>query len=243
MKAIIVVLLQLLFTFILYCIGMIIIGLAIFPGLLLCYHIWFETSIFVISQRILFLCFGIAGSYFIYGITLIAIVGILKSALKLNLKEGEYRLISWSTARWAFANSLYLVVAVTFMDFILLTPFASLFYRLMGAKLGKNVQINSKYCADLSLLEIGDGAVIGGHATVICHSFERNRFILKKVKIGKNAIIGLNSVLLPGCEIGDGALIAAGAVLAKNTKVEPHGVYFGVPAESAKERYRKHIND
>ena len=73
---------------------------------------------------------------------------------------------------------------------------------MMGAKLGKNVQINSKYCADFSLLEIDDKAVIGGHATVIGHSFERGRLILKKVRIGKRAIIGLNSVVLPGATIG-----------------------------------------
>ena len=34
--------------------------------------------------------------------------------------------------------------------------------------------------------------------------------ILKKVKIGNNVIIGLNSVIYPGVEIGDNAIIAAG---------------------------------
>ena len=48
------------------------------------------------------------------------------------------------------------IVWSIFGDFLLMTPFAALFYRLMGAKLGLNVQINSKYCADLSLLEIGE---------------------------------------------------------------------------------------
>jgi len=244
MKSLVTALFQLFFTFILYLAGVAIIGLSVFPGALLCYSVWVGTSSFSVAQRILCISFGVAAGYFVYGMALMIVVGVLRFILRLNLQEGEYRLVSWSTARWAFANSLYLVVAVTFMDFILLTPFASLFYRLMGAKLGKNVQINSKYCADISLLEIADGAVIGGHATVICHSFERNRFILKKVKIGKNAIIGLNSVILPGCEIGDGALIAAGAVLSKNTKVEPHDVYFGVPAESAKARHSKeHADD
>jgi acetyltransferase-like isoleucine patch superfamily enzyme len=236
-KAFITALLQLFFTLVMYCVGILIIGVALFPGIILCYRIWVGTAALFITQRILFLCFGIAASYFIYGITLVAIVGMLRFVLQLNLKDGDYPLFSWGTVKWAFANSLYLLVATTFMDFMLLTPFATLFYRLMGAKLGKNVQINSKFCADISLLEVGDGAVIGGHATVICHSFERNRFILKKVKIGKHAIIGLNAVILPGCEIGDGALIAAGAVLAKNTKVEPRDVYFGVPAESAKGRH------
>ncbi|MBN2120774.1 MAG: hypothetical protein JW734_06955 [Candidatus Omnitrophica bacterium] len=59
---------------------------------------------------------------------------------------------------------------------------------------------------------------------------------MKKVKIGERAVIGLSSVILPGTEIGDGALIAARAVLAKNTVVEPRSVYFGAPATSLKER-------
>jgi acetyltransferase-like isoleucine patch superfamily enzyme len=138
-----------------------------------------------------------------------------------------------------FINALYYLLALTFMEFVLLTPLAVLALRLMGAKVGKNVQINSRNLADLSLLEIGDNSVIGGNATVICHSFERGRLILRKVKIGKNVVIGLNSVVLAGADIGDGAFITAGAILGRNKQVEPHSVYAGVPAESTKER-REH---
>lgn len=229
MKSLIATIVQLIFTFLLYIFGILIIGLAIFPGVLLCYHVWTKTAGLLIPLKLLLLCLAIASAYFIYGLSLILLTGIVRFLLRLNLKEAEYHIISIGAARWVFINALHYVVSVTFMDFILLSPLVVFFYRLMGAKVGKNVQINTKYCADLSLLEIGDGAIIGGHATVIGHSFERNRLILKKVKIGKNAIIGLNSVILPGCEIGDGALIAAGSVLGKNTKVEPHSVYSGVP--------------
>lgn len=236
MKSFLLALFQILFTLCLYLLAAMVVGLAIFPGMLLCYQLWQLTAAGAVQLRILVLCLGLALSYFIYGLCLILLVGVVRVLFNLKLKEGEYPMVSVGMMRWAFYNSLNLLVATTFMDFMLLTPFASLFYRLMGAKLGKNVQINSKYCSDLCLLEIGDGAVIGGHATVICHSFERHRLILKKVKIGNNAIIGLNSVILPGAQIGDGALIAAAAVLAKNTKVEPRDVYFGVPAHSVKER-------
>jgi acetyltransferase-like isoleucine patch superfamily enzyme len=41
-----------------------------------------------------------------------------------------------------------------------------------------------------------------------------------------------------GCQIGDGALLAAGAVLQKNTIIEPRHVFFGVPAMSAKDRHK-----
>lgn len=238
-KALFATIAQLLFAAFLHLMGALVIGSAIFPGILLIYYAWTHTVVYFVVLRVWLLCVSLVLAYFVYGFSLISILGLLRTVLRLNLKEGEYRVASFGMMRWMFINALYIIVSITFMDFILLTPIAALFFRLMGAKVGKNVQINSKICADLSLLEIGDNTVIGGHATVICHSFERNRLILRKVKIGKNVVIGLNSVVLPGAVIGDGAFIAAGSVLGKNKQVEPHSVYAGVPAESTKER-REH---
>jgi len=238
-KALFMTAVQLLLAACLYIIGILVIGSAIFPGISLIYYTWIHTAVYFIILRVWLFCLSLALAYFVYGFSLIFILGVLRTALRLNLKEGEYRVASIGMMKWMFINALYIIVSITFMDFILLTPIAALFFRLMGAKVGKNVQINSKNCADLSLLEIGDNSVIGGHATVICHSFERGRLILRRVKIGKNVVIGLNSVVLAGAEIGDGAFITAGAVLGKNKQVEPHSVYVGVPAESTKER-REH---
>jgi len=238
-KALFATMAQLLFVACLHLIAILAMGSAIFPGILLIYYVWTHTVIYFIVLRVWLLCISLVLAYFVYGFSLISILGLLRIILRLNLKEGEYRIASIGMMRWMFINALYTIVSITFMDFILLTPIAPLFFSLMGAKVGKNVQINSKICADLSLLEIGDNTVIGGHATVICHSFERNRLILRKVKIGKNVVIGLNSVVLAGAEIGDGAFITAGSVLGKNKQVEPHSVYAGVPAESTKER-REH---
>ncbi len=97
----------------------------------------------------------------------------------------------------------------------------------------------SKYIFDASLLGIGDNTVIGGGAIVNGHIVERGRLILKKVKIGQNVTIGSHATIMPGCDIGDRAIIAASAVLLKNTKVEPRDVWFGLPAESLRERKRK----
>lgn len=134
---------------------------------------------------------------------------------------------SLGTLKWYITNALQFIVWSVFGDFLLLTPFASLFYRLMGAKLGLNVQINSKYCADLSLLEIGDGAVIGGHATIIAHAFESRGLILKKVRIGRQAIIGLNAILLPGVTVGERAVVGAGVFVPKDTMIATETTYLG----------------
>ncbi len=218
---------QLLFTLLLYLLAVGVIGLAVFPAAALCYSVWAVTAGSPVPARLLSLSLSAAAGYFLYGLCLILIVAALRILLGWRLKEGDYPVVSLGAAQWACVNALQLMVTVTFMDFILLTPFALLFYRLMGAKVGRNVQINSKYCADLSLLEIGDGAVIGGHATVIGHSFERGKLILRRVKIGRKAVGGLNAVILPGAEVGEGATVAAAAIVPKGTRVPPGTTYYG----------------
>ncbi len=234
MKSFLITAGQVVFTLFLYLLGTLILALAIFPGMGLCFVVWQQTVNYILWGRIFALCLALVAAYFLHGLFLILLVGTLRIIFQLNLKEAEYPLVSLGTAKWFIINALQTLVSITFMDFVLLTPFASLFYRLMGAKLGRNVQINSKFCADISLLEIGNGSVIGGHATVIGHSFERDKLILKKVKIGRHVVVGLNAVILPGAEIGDGALIAAGAVVPKNTRIAPKAVYLGPLADSAK---------
>jgi hypothetical protein len=227
---------QFLCTTCLYCVGILVISLAVLPGFLLIHYAWANTLIYSTLLRFWLISISSVLAFFIYGFSLILILGLLRIIFRLNLKEGEYLVGSFGIYWWMFINGLYMIASITFMDFILLTPFSILFFRLMGAKVGKNVQINSKKCFDLSLIEIGDNAVIGGYATVMCHSFERNRLILRRVKIGKNVVLGLNSVVMAGAEIGEGAFITAGAILGKNKQVAPYSVYVGVPAESTRER-------
>ena len=55
----------------------------------------------------------------------------------------------------------------------------------------------------------------------------------KNLHIGKNVWIGSRSVILPGVTIGDGAIVAAGAVVTKD--VPANTVVGGVPAKVIKE--------
>lgn len=49
------------------------------------------------------------------------------------------------------------------------------------------------------------------------------------MNIGESAYIGSNSTILPKCEIGDYAIVGAGAVVTKS--VAPSTVVIGVPAK------------
>jgi hypothetical protein len=209
----------------LYFLGSLVVGAALAPTLAVFFKLLHMTSAWSVFPRALMLGLGIAGGFFLFGLMLMFLVGLLNMVLNLRLKEGSFGFKDGEMLKWFFLNALVQAVKAFFMDFMLLTPFVNLFYRMMGAKLGMNVQINSKNVADLSLLEIGDNTVIGGNATVICHLFERRGLKLKKVKIGANVVVGLNSVIMPGVEIGDNAIIPAGAIVPKNTVVFARSVY------------------
>ena len=218
----------------LYFLGALVVGLALTPSIMLFIKLLHLTAPLNDGIKAVILGLGMAGGFFIFGLTLLILVGFLNIALNLRLKEGNYGFKDGELFKWYFLNALVQAVKAFFMDFMLLTPFASLFYRMMGAKLGLSVQINSKNVADISLLEIGDNSVIGGNATVIGHIFERKGLRLKKVKIGSNVVVGLNSVIMPGVEIGDGAIVAAGAIVPKDTVIQPRTIF--INAEREKDR-------
>ncbi len=102
-------------------------------------------------------------------------------------------------------------------------------------KIGKNVFINS--CCrfqDQGGIEIGDGSLIGHNTTIatLNHDFnpaKRQNLMPNAVKIGKNVWIGSDCTILPGVEIGDGAIVGAGSVVTKS--VPENTIVAGNPAK------------
>jgi acetyltransferase-like isoleucine patch superfamily enzyme len=58
---------------------------------------------------------------------------------------------------------------------------------------------------------------------------------LPRTRIGNDVWIGYSAIVLPGKRIGDGAVIAAGAVVTHD--VEPYEIVAGVPARSIRTRF------
>ena len=106
-------------------------------------------------------------------------------------------------------------------------------------KIGKNVFINA--CCrfqDQGGIEIGDGSLIGHNTTIatLNHDFnpdKRANLHPSPVKIGKNVWIGSDCTILPGVEIGNGAVIGAGSVVTKN--VPANSITVGSPARVIKQ--------
>lgn len=115
------------------------------------------------------------------------------------------------------------------------------FYTECGKNIlvGKNVFINA--CCrfqDQGGITIGDGCFLGHNVTIatLNHEFNpenRANIIPKPVTIGKKVWIGSDSTILPGVEIGEGAIIAAGSVVTKN--VPRNTIVAGNPARIVRE--------
>ena len=222
---------QWLFTLAMYFLGACLLAGALMPALILFQWLWGMWNPGSLSGKSLFFGTAFGFGFFLSGITLVLETVVLRFLLGLKLREGEYGFFSAQGVKWAFVNAMLLIVNLTFMDFMRLTPLLPLYYRWMGAAIGSGVQINTKGIADVSLIEIGNDTVIGGDAVLIGHLAEHGKLKLKKTVIGKKVTVGLGAVILPGARIGDGAMIAARSVLSKGTEVPARSIFAGTPAK------------
>lgn len=83
--------------------------------------------------------------------------------------------------------------------------------------IGANCDIGMEVLFATSSHEVGSSSRRAGCAVAL------------PIAVGDGVWIGARSVILPGATIGDGAVIAAGAVVTGN--VEPNALYGGVPAK------------
>jgi acetyltransferase-like isoleucine patch superfamily enzyme len=92
-------------------------------------------------------------------------------------------------------------------------------------------------------VDIGEWTMVSMHATIVssnhaipgmdrCMRWEKDELL--PTKIGRDVWIGANAVILGGVTVGDGAVVAAGAVVTKD--VEPGAVVAGVPARLVRKR-------
>lgn len=82
---------------------------------------------------------------------------------------------------------------------------------------------------------IGDGCLIGHNVVIATLNHElaparRANLVPAPVRLGDNVWVGSNATILPGVTIGDGSVVAAGAVVTKD--VPPMTVVGGVPAKA-----------
>ena len=110
-----------------------------------------------------------------------------------------------------------------------------------GISIGKHTVINRRCCLDgRGGLRIGSNVSISPDVWLLTdgHDMDDPRFpeILAPVSIGDYAWLGTRAMVLPGVTVGEGAVVAAGAVVTSD--VPPYTVVGGVPARPIGTRSR-----
>ena len=107
--------------------------------------------------------------------------------------------------------------------------------RTIGVDVGTGVSWGLESTPDVfwpELITVGDDAIVGYDATLLCHEFLQDEYRTGEVRVGERAMIGAGAVVLPGVEIGAGAQVAANSLVAED--VPPGETWAGVPAEPVK---------
>jgi maltose O-acetyltransferase len=153
---------------------------------------------------------------------------------------------------------------ILILSFIPIGAFRLMIVKLSGVIIGKNTRINMGVrLYDPNNIVIGedcvvgegvvldgrDKLIIGDHVDIASevmiynsqHDINSDKFeaVSSPVAVGDYVFIGPRAILLPGVTVGEGAVIAAGAVVTKD--VEPYTIVGGVPAKPIGERNIKNL--
>ncbi|MDH6250816.1 non-ribosomal peptide synthetase-like protein [Chryseobacterium sp. H1D6B] len=142
----------------------------------------------------------------VYILLFIGVVSLLTRMLQYKMKPGIYSIYSATYyKKWIKDQIFNLSLIVVHPLFA--SIYISKFYRMMGAKVGKNSEISTASDVSHNLLEIGEGSFIADAVILGEHDVRNEKLILAKTKIGNNSFVGNSGLIPQGYKLGDNMLI------------------------------------
>ena len=100
----------------------------------------------------------------------------------------------------------------------------------------RSVTIGDTYrCFDPHMVVAGKNVQFGYGCTIIAHIFDNRGLLIRKVKIGDNAIVGGEATIMPGVIMGNNSILASRSLLPPDTIIKPYEYWAGVPAKKIKD--------
>ena len=176
----------------------------------------------------------------------------LLRGLGFNYSEEEYGQVSlWRVIKQFFGN-IYRKKLEKIMDWPILAPFCPRklrpwLLRRIGCHVGKNVFVGDYVRVDLNhadLIFIDDYAHVTAGCRLLCHQRDLRGYRvgdnaanlgykLGEIHIGRGVMVGMETMIMPGVTIGDGAIVGAYSLVTKD--IPPYTIATGRPAKVIKE--------
>lgn len=163
-------------------------------------------------------------------VAIIIVTGLIAIALKWivlgRTKPGVYPLWGVYYFRWWFAARVASLVHIKWLQG---TPVMRFYWRLLGAKVGRDVILSDYEAGAIDLIEIGEGASFGTKTTFANGEAIGDKLVIGRIRIGKDVSAGASVVFGHGCVVGDHAEIGDLTSIAPGTQVGEAEIWDGSP--------------
>jgi non-ribosomal peptide synthetase-like protein len=129
-------------------------------------------------------------------------------------------------------NALYEFLATPLtLDALQGTPLLPLYYRLLGAKVGKGLYVHTTGLIEFDLVTIGDYCCINQDAVLQTHLFEDRVLKASNLTVGDRCDIGAYSIILYDSRMEDHSHLDSLSLLMKGETLPANTAWAGIPAK------------
>jgi len=196
---------------------------AYFPGMMLITHLDYSTE----GYHFLWMTIVVGLSFVLF---LTIIIAIFKWVFLGNLKEGKYPVNSFFYyKKWFFDQLMKLSLQV--IGTLYTTLYLQIWFKMLGVKMGKRVEISTVEFISPDLLVTGDECFLADSVSVGA-SHVRNGYIeIAKTYIGNRTFVGNSAVISPDTHLGNDVLVGVLSNMSKKNLPAKNGTsWFGSPA-------------
>ncbi len=174
---------------------------------------------------------GLTAAGLLYGLLSLAFVVLLKWTL-----IGRYQ--QRAVPMWTFfvwfseaVTNLYEGVAVpNFLRYLRGTPWLPWALRLLGARFGRGVYLDTTDITEFDCVSIGDYSELNALCCPQTHLFEDRIMKIDQVRIGSRVTLGARSTVLYGAQVGDEARLGPLTLVMKGESLPAGSSWHGCPA-------------
>lgn len=206
----------------------------IFPSFILVD--WFDVNYLnnvlqasnIVSTAFRYFLFAIPASAIMVILTAL-FAALLRKIILPNLKPGTYSLHSGTYYRKWFATQIFETSLQT-LHGLFATVYAPAWFRLMGAKVGRDSEVSTATGVVPELLTLGDESFIADAVMLGDEETTRGWMILQPTVIGCRSFVGNSAYIADGTVLPDGVLIGVQSKIPEHDQLKSGETWFGSPA-------------
>ncbi len=145
-------------------------------------------------------------------------------------REGEFPVWGSYYFRWWLVRRVLETVA---SQYLAGTPAYASYYRLLGAKIGRDALLLCDFIDAADLATIGDDAALDAGSMLATSAVEGGLLKLGRVAVGARATVGAMAVVGRGASVGDGAMLDELSALPVGVAIPANTRWAGSPATAA----------